>query len=377
MSPFQKLPGWQRRALRTGPVLAVFGALISWPLTAAAVAAVGLLRGGALHAAGPETRRPRGRGHPRAAGRRSGSGSALGQHHGARKHDLAGGLADITKTASVAVKPQIDWNPDYASAEPGERVVTWYPPSGFRADPLQKGQVEDLFQGRVGFEVVPAWNLAAARPCVNFVRARSLPTLLYLKDYAADLAKLPVHQIGLGLDDRGDVVCVDSKVENPHVLMVAGSRHREDRAEPVEGGAGDPEGRPGSRRGLQADLVPGPGGHPGVRAAEQPAGHPGDVGADPPSPMRRWNGGRRSGSATRRRSSIRGWLCIEELGQFSEMTDDWWEELETRGPAGCRDAVFQAPRPADPAGVAVHQVDLLRGRRVRDARGYLRTGRRP
>lgn len=323
VSPFQKLPGWQRRVLRTGPVLAVFGALVSWPLTLAALAGLGTGVGACV--ARRRVAGWAGRLIPQRLRER------LGRHHGRRKHDLAGGLADITKTASVSVKPQIEWNPDYANAVPGDDVVTWYLPSGFRADPRQKAQVEDLFQGRVGFELVPRWQLDKMPPRVVFARARELPAIVYLHEVLDRVDALGDDRTAIGLDDQGNIVCWDWKLENPHGLVVAGSRH----------------GKTELNRSITAQVVR-KGGHvTGIdckRISFQGLeGVPGFTLRNNPRDIRAmWEAIRDFYDEMERRAEIRetdptaefsrDLLIIEEFLQFSAMTDDWWEELEVEDP---------------------------------------------
>jgi hypothetical protein len=322
VSPFQKLPKWQRRLLRTGPFLAVCGALISWPLTVAAVSLVTACW--ALARFGGRIRLPSRLVPGRLRDR-------LGRHHGSRRQDMAQALGSITGTASVTLKRDIDWNPEYAAAEPGDRVVTWYLPRGFKASPRERTQVEDLWRGRVGFDLEPRWETAEARPHVNFIRARALPDLVYLRDYAEDLAKLPPNKIGLGLDDRGELVCQDWDVENPHSLVVAGSRH----------------GKTELNRSKTAQVTR-KGGHVSAADCKRISfqgleGIPGFELENNPRDIRgMWELVCRSYEEMERRALERErnptaefdpWVtCIEELGQFSEMTGDWWDELEFENP---------------------------------------------
>ena len=356
-SAFQKLPGFQRHLARTGPVLAVFGGMVSPVLTVMLMvpAVVGwvLLTGPGRRvicwAWGPVWRWSCRVAWTRLGGlvvrvvpkpvadwsgrllEDRGLPKRLTEHHGARVQDMAQALASITGTSAAAVKRAIEWNPGYAATEQGGLVATWYLPRGFKASSKEQAAANELWQGRVGLELEPRWMTAEARPHVNFVRARSLPTLVRLEDHAEDLAKLPAHQIGLGLDDLGDVVCIDWKVENPHVLTVAGSRvgktelNRSKVAQVTRKG--------GRVAGADCKRISFQGleGVPGFELQNNPRDIRG-----------MWELAYRSYEEMERRAEEREQnptaefdpylLCIEELGQFSEMTDDWWEELEFEDP---------------------------------------------
>jgi hypothetical protein len=155
--------------------------------------------------------------------------------------------------------------------------------------------------------------------------------VVYLADYAEDLAKLPPNKIGLGLDDRGELVCQDWDVENPHSLVVAGSRH----------------GKTELNRSKTAQVTR-KGGHVSAADCKRISfqgleGIPGFELENNPRDIRgMWELICRSYEEMERRALERErnptaefdpWVtCIEELGQFSEMTGDWWDELEFENP---------------------------------------------
>lgn len=355
-SPFQKLPGYQRRLARTGPVLAAGGGLIDPVATAAAVALVAVVL---LLEAAPARRAVRwacGQARKRLAPVVSAvvpdrvaewSGRLIEEraprfteHHGARTQDIAQALATITGTSAAAVKRGIEWNPGYAAAEQGAMVAKWYLPRGFKGDSKERAKANELWQGRVGFELTPQWNLADARPHVNFIRARSLPDIVYLEEYAPYLAKLPPWQIGLGLDDMGELVCLDWKTENPHHLTVAGSRigktelNRSKVAQVTRKG--------GLVAGADCKRISFQGleGIPGFELENNPRNIRG-----------MWELVRRSYDVMEARAEEREnnptaefdpfLVCVEELGQFSSMTDDWWEELEFEDPRDAGSLFFK------------------------------------
>lgn len=356
-SAFQKLPGFQRHLARTGPVLAVFGAMVSPVLTVALVvpAAVGwvLLTGPGQRviwrAWGPAWRWSCRVAWSRLGGlvlrvvpgpvtawsgrllEDRGLPKRLTEHHGARTQDLAQGLASITGTSAAAVKRAIEWNPGYAATEQGGLVAKWYLPRGFKGDSKEQAKANELWQGRIGFELTPQWNLADARPHVNFIRARSLPDIVYLEEYAPYLAKLPPNQTGLGLDDMGELVVADTKVENPHELVVAGSRHGKTELNRSKVAQTTRKGGYVAAADCKRISFQGLEGVPGFELRNNPRDIRG-----------MWELIRRSYEELDRRAKEREdnptaefdpWrLCIEELGQFSEMTGDWWDELDFEDP---------------------------------------------
>ncbi len=365
-SAFQKLPGFQRHLARTGPVLAVFGGMVSPVLTVMLVVPAVV---GWVLLTGPGRRviwwawGPAWRWSCRVAWTRLGGLVArvvpkpvadwsgrlledrglpkrLTEHHGARVQDMAQALASITGTSAAAVKRAIEWNPGYAAAEQGATVAKWHLPRGFKGDSREQAKANELWQGRVGFELTPQWNLADARPHVNFIRARSLPDIVYLEEYAPYLAKLPPWQIGLGLDDMGELVCLDWKTENPHHLTVAGSRigktelNRSKVAQVTRKG--------GLVAGADCKRISFQGleGIPGFELQNNPRNIRG-----------MWELVRRSYDVMEARAEEREnnptaefdpyLLCIEELGQYSSMTDDWWEELEFEDPRDAGSLFFK------------------------------------
>jgi len=220
-SRFQRLPGWERRAWRTLPLAAAVAWLAAcvpssyqraWLALAAActaaLLAVGLLR--FLR----QTKHGR-----RLLGR-------VRRHSSGRVDPMSQKMATITGTAPRALKGGIKWAPDYANTKPGDVVATWTDwPHDFKATAKERAQVEDLWTARLGFALVFAWHTDIDQPELVMTRAYELPSIVYLHEYLDQLAALPADKIGLGVDDRGRLVCWDWKVENPHGLTVGGSRH--------------------------------------------------------------------------------------------------------------------------------------------------------
>jgi hypothetical protein len=323
-SPFQKLAGWEKRAWRTLPVLAAAAWFASALLFAAAAAALAALIGYRLL-----RRRTRaGRWLRRQLLR-------LRPHKGTRVQSMAAAMATITGTAAGSVKPGIRWNPDYATAEPGGHVATWgeWPP-GFKANGKEKAAVEDLWRSRVGFDLVFDWSRTSAlEPEVVMTRSRELPRLVLLRDVMDRLDELDDSKTAIGLDDQGGLGCWDWRLENPHGVINAGSRHGKTElnkclvAQVLRKGGGvtyiDPketsiqgmEGTPG------LTLLNDPGDIPamweGIRAFRQLMDSRRKERMADPTAVSRWS---------------RELLVLEEVNQFSEMSDEVWEELEEEIP---------------------------------------------
>ncbi|HLI38765.1 MAG TPA: hypothetical protein VKV80_15705 [Streptosporangiaceae bacterium] len=339
VSPFQKLPGWQRRALRTGPVLAVLGALVSWPLTLAAASLAAVPAGAAVAA----RKTACGRRCAARAGRAAGGlpprlvparlRERFRRRHGSRMQDMAQALASITGSASVALKPQIDWNPAYASAGPGGHVATWYLPRGFKALAKEKAHAEEVWRGRVGFGLVAEWRTADARPCLVLTRARELPEVVYLRDVAGRLEQLDDSKTAIGLDDQGNLIPWDWGTENPHGVINAGSRHGKTELNKCMIGQICRKGGSVTYIDPKEISIQGMEGVPGLVLYNDP----GDIPA-------MWEGIARFRALMDRRRKERaadpaaaaGWnrqvLFLEEVNQFSEQSDDVWDELPEEDP---------------------------------------------
>ena len=215
VGPWLKLPGWKRRLIRTGPVLAVAGLMVSWWLAAAALAV--LLPFLAAAFSGRAKRRLR---------RVLGWGRLWGRlRHRDRVQTMGMLLSSVTGTSSSSVEKGVTWNPDYTDAKPGEEVARWVLPRGFKATAGEKAMAQEVWQSRVGFSLTFSWQLDADEPVLAMKRAFELPKLVHLHEVLAKVEALPEHKTAIGLDDRGGLVCWDWNVENPHGLLNAGSRH--------------------------------------------------------------------------------------------------------------------------------------------------------
>lgn len=225
--PFQKLPGWKRRVARCAPLLLPGALLASWVLTAAALAALGtawlLLRRTGTGRVRGWLRRPLARFR--------------------RVQETAMAVSDAIGVSAAAVQKGLVLNKDYANAGPGEQVLKWYPPRGFKGTDGLRTSVQSILTSRIGFAMTASWDMSADRPVMTMARTRDLPTLVYFspagvpdgpraeaqREAAAELmAKveaLPDHKTAIGVDDHGNLVCWDWAIENPHGLLNAGSRH--------------------------------------------------------------------------------------------------------------------------------------------------------
>lgn len=141
-SPFQKLPGWKRRAWRTGPVAVAAAAMIDPALAGVAAVAAAACLAGARAAMRTGLHRR----------------LLLRLRHRDRVQTMGMLLATITGTAASTAEAGVTWNPGYATAEPGDEVARWVLPRGFKATGKEKAQAEEVWQSRIGFEVVFAGN---------------------------------------------------------------------------------------------------------------------------------------------------------------------------------------------------------------------------
>ena len=241
-------------------------------------------------------------------------------------------LSTITGTAASQVEKCVTWNPGYAETKPGEEVARWVLPRGFKATSGEKALALEVWQSRIGFQVVPEWRLADEEPVLVMRRAREMPDIAYLHDWIGKLDALPEHKTGIGPDDQGNLICWDWKCENPHGLVVAGSRH----------------GKTELNRSITAQVVR-KGGRVGGADCKRVSfqgleGVPGFTLRNNPRDIRgMWELVEEFYDEMERRSLEREtnptaefprWLLIiEEVNQFSAMTDDWWEEMDPENPA--------------------------------------------
>ena len=318
--PWLKLPGWKRRLYRTGPVLAIAGLMISAVLTAAVLAVLAAVLAGVRVSRSADW------------GKRLRRWALRRFRHRDRVQTMGMMLATVTGTAASTAEAGVTWNPGYATAEPGAEVARWVLPRGFKASSKEKAQAEEVWQSRIGFEVVPEWHLADDEPVLVMRRAREMPSKVYLRDVLEKVEALPDHKTAIGLDDQENLVCWDWSCENPHGLVVAGSRH----------------GKTELNRSITAQVVRKGGRVGGVdckRISFQGLeGVPGFELRNNPRDIRgMWELIRDFYDELERRSEEREknpiaefprWLLIiEEVNQFSAMTDDWWEEMDAEDPA--------------------------------------------
>jgi len=356
-----KLPGWRRRLYSTGPVLAVAGLLINLALTVtvvmgAAACLVGLriarrtgwgkrLRGWALKRLrvawdkrAPERLRTE---HVKQLRGRLPWWLRTPRHRN-RVQTMGMLLSTITGTASSQVERGVTWKPDYATVEPGEEVARWVLPRGFKATGGEKSLAQDVWRSRVGFDLAFGWHLEVAEPVLVMKRAREMPSTVYLHEVRERVEALPDNKTAIGLDDLGSLVCWNWELENPHGLIVAGSRH----------------GKTELNRSLTAQVVRKGGKVYAVdckRVSFQGLeGVPGFEARNNPRDIRgMWELIERFYGEMERRAEEREknptaefkrWLLIiEEVNQFSAMTDDWWEEMEVEDPRD-EGTLFWKPR---------------------------------
>jgi len=216
--PWLKLPGWKRRLIRTGPLVAAAGVLVNWWLAAAVLAVLAPFLAAAFSG---RVRRLLRRAASRVPGRLWGR-----LRHRDRVQTMGMLLASITGTAASAAESGITWNPGYATAEPGDEVARWVLPRGFKALGKEKALAEEVWQSRVGFQLTFSWETQDTdEPVLVMRRAREMPSVVYLHEVLDRVEALPDHKTAIGLDDQGNLVCWDWLAENPHGMVVAGSRH--------------------------------------------------------------------------------------------------------------------------------------------------------
>lgn len=327
--PFQKLPGWKRRVLRNGPLLLPGALLASWLLTMTGLAVVAACWA-ALRYTGRGRRALERLRHPLVMF--------------SRVQDMAMSLSGVAGASAAVVQRGLEWNRDYATAEPGAHVLTWHPPRGFKATGGERKSVEELFASRVGFEMVPQWQMASPRPVLTMTRARQMPKLVLLGDVLDQIADLPDDKSAIGFDDHARMVCWDWKNESPHALVNAGSRHGKTE---LEEGLICQE----LRRGGDATVVD-------VKRVSLQGlqGLPGLTLSDNPRDMEAmWNAivawGRDLDTRIDARVDDptvqfrRSLLVIEEVNQFDEMCSDFWENLPEEDP-DTEGTIFWKPKRA-------------------------------
>ena len=324
--PFQKLPGWKRRLLRNGPFLLPGALLASWWLTVTALAVLAACWIALRHTG--SGRRVLERLHPLAMFR--------------RVQDMAMSLSGVAGVSAAVVQKGLVLKKDYTTTEPGEHVLTWYPPRGFKGTGGEKSAVEGVLSSRIGFAMAASWDMSAARPVMTMARTRDLPALVYFDpasvpggpqaeaqrrvaaDVRAKVEALPEHKTAIGVDDHGSLVCWDWAIENPHGLLNAGSRHG--KTEAMMGMVAQVLRKGG--RVTYVDVkrvsIQGMKGTPGLTLIDNPRDMPAMWLA-----IAQWGKELDERIDARTKDPTlefdRDLLVIEEVNQFSEMCDEFWE----------------------------------------------------
>ena len=349
VGPWLKLPGWKRRLYRTGPVVAASALLIAlvpsvivlavlgmcWFVRRAAWARRLLRRATGWPAvrlcAAWDKRVPERLRTERVRHMWERRPAWLRWRHRNRVQTMSMLLSTVTGTSSSSVQRGVTWSPDYANTEPGEVVAKWVLPRGFKANGGEKNQAQEVWQSRIGLALTFTWQLDVDEPVLVMRRAREMPSIVYLDDVRKRVEALPDSQTAIGLDDQGNLVCWNWLVENPHGMVVAGSRH----------------GKTELNRSITAQVVR-KGGRVFAADCKRVSfqgleGIPGFTLRNEPRNIRAmWELVREFYDEMERRSEERGkdptaefprWLLIiEEVNQFSAMSDDWWEEMEAEDP---------------------------------------------
>lgn len=317
VGPWLKLPGWKRRLIRTGPLLAAAGLLINWVLAAAVLAVAAPFIAAAL-----STR-------ARRQLRRAVTWLPAGRlwmrlRHRGRVQTMGMLLSSITGTSSSSVESGVTWNPHYATAEPGDEVARWVLPRGFKATAGEKAQVQEVWQSRTGFELVFSWRLSDDEPVLVMSRAYALPSLVQLEDVLERVEALPEDKTAIGLDDQGNLVSWDWASESPHGLLNAGSRHGKTETEMAMVAQVLRRGGDVTYVDVKRVSIQGLKGLPGLTLCDNPRDMVGIW-----LTIARWGDelDRRIDERTKDPTAEfpRNLLVLEEVNQFSEMCDEFWE----------------------------------------------------
>ena len=340
--PWLKLPGWKRRLYRTGPVLAVAALLIDLGPAALVLAVLAgclavrrarwarrLLRRACgwalkrLRAAWdkrmPERLRTEHARH--LLGRRPGW---LRWRHRNRVQTMGMLLSTVTGTSSSSVESGITWNPDYTTAKPGEEVARWVLPRGLKATAGEKTSAQEVWQSRIGFALTFSWQLDVDEPVLVMKRAFELPRLVFLHDVLEKVRALPEHKTAIGLDDRGNLVTWNWNTENPHGLLNAGSRHGKTETEMAMVAQVLEKGGQVTYVDVKRVSIQGLTGIPGLTLADDPRDMVGMW-----LTIDKW--GKKLDQRIDERKEDptcefdRDLLVLEEVNQFSEMCDEFWE----------------------------------------------------
>lgn len=367
VGPWLKRPGWQRRLIRTGSVLAVAGLLINWLLATVVLAVLAPFIAAGLSPAArqrlpgvagwmfrlqcqvtvwivlllcavwdkraPEHLRTERvvRLWVRAQKRmpswlRPAAVKRLWRRlrHRDRVQTMGMLLSSITGTSSSSVEKGVSWSPEYTTAEPGDEVARWVLPRGFKATAGEKALAQEVWQSRIGFEVTPSWKLDADEPVMVMKRAYQLPKLVYLHELLEKVEALPEHKTAIGLDDRGELVCWDWNVENPHGLLNAGSRHGKTETEMAMVGQVLRKGGNVTYVDVKRVSIQGLKGLPGLNLLDNPANMIGMW-----LEIDKWGKDLddRIDARTKDPTSEfgRDLLVLEEVNEFSERCDEFWE----------------------------------------------------
>jgi len=331
VGPWLKLPGWKRRLYSTGPVVAAAGLLIDLKVTGAILAALAVLLI-ARRAAWARRAVRRAMGWLLKPLRTDRAQRALNRlplwlrtpRHRNRVQTMGMLLASVTGTAASTTEAGIRWAPDYADTEPGEHVARWILPRGFKALAGEKKLAEDVWKSRVGLDLVFSWNLAVDEPYLDMTRARKMPTLVHLHEVLDRVEALPEDKTAIGVDDQGNLVSWDWASESPHGLLNAGSRHG--KTETEEGMVCQVIRKGGLVTYIDVKRVSIQGlkGLPGLTLCDNPRDMVGIWMA-----IDAWGNelDRRIDERTKDPTIefCRNLLVLEEVNQFSEMCDEFWE----------------------------------------------------
>jgi len=321
VGPWLKLPGWKRRLIRTGPVVAVAGLMVNLLLAGAVLLVLAPFIAAALSVRARRRLRRTARWALRQL-RAEGLWDRL--RHRDRVQTMGMLLATITGTSSSSVESGVTWNQDYTTAKPGEEVARWVLPRGFKATGGEKSSAQEVWQSRIGFALTFNWQLDADEPVLVMKRAFELPGLVFLHDVLERVRALPEHKTAIGLDDRGNLVTWNWNTENPHGLLNAGSRHGKTETEMAMVAQVLEKGGQVTYVDVKRVSIQGLTGLPGLTLADDPRDMVGMW-----LTIDKW--GKKLDQRIDERKEDptcefdRDLLVLEEVNQFSEMCDEFWE----------------------------------------------------
>jgi len=210
-SPWARLAGRERAAIRWTIVLITFGMLTARSQTEWALALIGGPVAGVLYW------RLRRRWE-------------LRDHRTQLVVPLAAALADkMGQDHSIIAHHHLKVRPDYTDAEPGDVIATYrHLPANWAASRKDEAFIEHLFRSRIPVAMDFRWTTHTHPMRFEAVAAASPPTDVALADYATHMAALPMGVYFFGVSASGEICDYDTCGEEP--MIASGARTRQGKA---------------------------------------------------------------------------------------------------------------------------------------------------